>query len=97
MTTPISFVVRLPGKPEHRETLQAKLHHVLETMAGEPDFINTFLHRSSDDPDTLVVYETWACSPGTWPNRTGRNTKPRCRRCSRPRAPSNGWTRSRNT
>ena len=69
-----SFVVRLPGKPEHRETLQSSLHHVLETMAGEPDFINTFLHRSSDDPDTLVVYETWACSAEDF--RTRHLSKP---------------------
>jgi quinol monooxygenase YgiN len=62
MSDIVSFVVRLPGKPEHREQLLTKLQHVLETMSGEPDFINTTLHRASDDPDTLVVYETWACS-----------------------------------
>ncbi len=32
-------------------------------MAKEPDFVNTYLHRSDEDPDTLVLYETWACSP----------------------------------
>jgi quinol monooxygenase YgiN len=31
-------------------------------MSHEADFVNTYLHRSTDDPDTLVLYETWACS-----------------------------------
>ncbi|HEY9101985.1 antibiotic biosynthesis monooxygenase family protein [Chitinimonas sp.] len=57
-----SFIVHLPGKPEHREELESRLLEVLDAMAKEPDFINTYLHRSADDPDTLVLYETWACS-----------------------------------
>ncbi|SPB18609.1 hypothetical protein NOV72_05809 [Caballeronia novacaledonica] len=57
-----SFVVHLPGKPEHREELETRLLEVLERMSEEPDFINTYLHRAADDPDTLVLYETWACS-----------------------------------
>ncbi|KAK48991.1 oxidoreductase [Caballeronia jiangsuensis] len=57
-----SFVVHLPGKPEHRDELETRLLDVLERMSEEPDFINTYLHRAADDPDTLVLYETWACS-----------------------------------
>jgi quinol monooxygenase YgiN len=52
----------LPGKPEHREELESRLLDVLDQMAQEPDFVNTYLNRSEDDPDTLVLYETWACS-----------------------------------
>ncbi|SAK97965.1 Antibiotic biosynthesis monooxygenase [Caballeronia catudaia] len=62
MSDKTSFIVHLPGKPEHREELETKLIAVLDRMAEEPDFINTYLHRSADDPDTLVLYETWACS-----------------------------------
>ena len=62
MSEVITFIVRLPGKPEHRATLETELLKVLDTMADEPDFINTYLHRSAEDPDTLLVYETWACS-----------------------------------
>ncbi|MGH8433583.1 MAG: putative quinol monooxygenase [Pseudomonas sp.] len=62
MSDIIAFIVHLPGKPEHREELESRLVEVLDRMAEEPDFINTFLHRSMDDPDTLVLYETWACS-----------------------------------
>jgi quinol monooxygenase YgiN len=62
MTDKTAFIVHLPGKPEYREELETRLLEVLDKMSGEPDFINTFLHRSADDPDTLVLYETWACS-----------------------------------
>jgi quinol monooxygenase YgiN len=58
-----SFIVHLPGKPEAREALYSSLLEVLDAMSSEPDFVNTYLHRSIDDPDTLVLYETWACSP----------------------------------
>jgi quinol monooxygenase YgiN len=58
-----SFIVHLPGKPEAREELYSSLLEVLDAMSGEPDFVNTYLHRSAEDPDTLVLYETWACSP----------------------------------
>ncbi|SAL62635.1 Antibiotic biosynthesis monooxygenase [Caballeronia peredens] len=62
MSDIVSFVVRLPGKPEHREELETRLLDVLERMSDEPDFINTYVHRAAGDPDTLVLYETWACS-----------------------------------
>ncbi|MEX3933701.1 putative quinol monooxygenase [Paraburkholderia phymatum] len=52
----------MPGKPEAREELYSSLVKVLDEMSNEPDFVNTYLHRSADDPDTLVLYETWACS-----------------------------------
>src|SRR5215467_5369188 len=58
-----SFIVHLPGKPEAREELYSSLLEVLDAMSNEPDFVNTYLHRSAEDPDTLVLYETWACSP----------------------------------
>jgi quinol monooxygenase YgiN len=59
MDQKISFVVRLPGKPEARDELYSSLINVLDEMSQEPDFVNTTLHRAVDDPDTLVVYETW--------------------------------------
>lgn len=62
MSEVIAFVVRLPGKPEHRDELETRLLEVLDAMSHEPDFVNTYLHRSVEDPDTLVLYETWACS-----------------------------------
>lgn len=62
MSDNIAFIVRLPGKPEHRAELETRLLGVLEAMSKEPYFLNTYLSRSADDPDTLVLFETWACS-----------------------------------
>ena len=62
MTDITSFIVHLPGKSETREELESRLLAVLEAMSKEPDFISTYLHRQADDPDTLVLYEIWACS-----------------------------------
>ncbi|RDK05342.1 putative quinol monooxygenase [Cupriavidus lacunae] len=62
MNESTAFIVHLPGKPEHRAELESKLLYVLDQMSKEPDFINTYLHRSIEDPDTLVLYENWACS-----------------------------------
>ncbi|SEL01506.1 Quinol monooxygenase YgiN [Roseateles sp. YR242] len=62
MTETVSFVVHLPAKTEQREAFMASLLPVLNEMSKEPDFVNTYLHRSLQDPDTLVLYETWACS-----------------------------------
>ena len=41
MSETISFIVHLPGKPEHREELESKLLDVLERMTEEPDFVDT--------------------------------------------------------
>ncbi|SDD13982.1 Quinol monooxygenase YgiN [Cupriavidus sp. YR651] len=58
----IAFVVRLPARAEFREEFEARLLGVVEAMAKEPDFVNTTIHKSAEDPDTYVLYETWACS-----------------------------------
>lgn len=58
----VSFIVHLPTKPAQRERMRTMLMNVFDTMAHEPDFINAWVHEELDDPDTLVVYETWACS-----------------------------------
>jgi len=62
MRETIAFIVHLPGRPEHRDELEARLIQVLDAMAKEPDFVNTWAHRAAEDPDTIVIYETWACS-----------------------------------
>jgi quinol monooxygenase YgiN len=58
----VSFLVHLPTKPEQRERMRGMLMNVLDTMAREPDFISTWVHEDMNAPDTLVLYETWACS-----------------------------------
>jgi len=58
----VSFVVSLPMKPDQKERGRAMLMDVVTAMSREPDFINTWVHEKQDDPDVIVLYETWACS-----------------------------------
>ncbi|MES2071821.1 MAG: antibiotic biosynthesis monooxygenase [Pseudomonadota bacterium] len=62
MSDTISFIVHLPAKPEARERMHKMLFEVLDAMAKEPDFINTWVHEDLSEPDTVVLYENWACS-----------------------------------
>ncbi|MFA9218867.1 MAG: putative quinol monooxygenase [Sphingomonadaceae bacterium] len=62
----VSFIVRLPARPEKREQMRAMLFDVVDQMSQEPDFINTWVHEDQAEPDTLVLYETWACSRDTF-------------------------------
>lgn len=58
----ISFIVRLPTRPEKHQEMRSALFQVLDSMSNEPDFINTWVHEDANAPNTFVLYETWACS-----------------------------------
>lgn len=62
MSESVAFVVRLTAKPETSARLRELLTHVVDTMSAEPDFINTWVHEDLNDPHTVILYETWACS-----------------------------------
>ena len=66
MSDNVSFIVKLPTRPEKREQMRAMLFSITDSMAREPDFINAWVHEDLADPDTLVVYESWACSRDTF-------------------------------
>ena len=56
------ILVSLPVKPEARETFRKMLSEIGEHIAKEPSFISALIHEDMDDPDTIVLYETWAGS-----------------------------------
>src|SRR5882672_2430656 len=56
------LLVFLPVKPEARERFRKMLLEVGEHIAKEPEFVSASVHEDMDDPDTLVIYETWAGS-----------------------------------
>lgn len=58
----LSFVVYLPVKPSARDRMRRMMFEIIDTMSHESDFISTWVHEDLDDPDTIVNYETWACS-----------------------------------
>jgi quinol monooxygenase YgiN len=65
----VSFFVHLPAKPGRRLELERLLISVVEEMKLEPDFINAWIHHSLDNPDLIVVYETWSCTREDFVNR----------------------------
>jgi quinol monooxygenase YgiN len=62
MSNQTAFIVRLTAKPELRERFRTELFNVVNQMAHEPDFINTWVHEDAEDANTFVLYETWGCS-----------------------------------
>ncbi|MBI3348092.1 MAG: antibiotic biosynthesis monooxygenase [Burkholderiales bacterium] len=58
----VSFVVHLPFKPERTAQGRQMVMDIVREMSREPEFINTWINEMQDEPDTLVLYETWACS-----------------------------------
>jgi quinol monooxygenase YgiN len=61
MSESVAIVVRLPARPETSARMCELLLRVVETMALEPDFINTWIHEDINNPNTVILYETWAC------------------------------------
>ena len=57
------LLVFLPVKPEARDEFRAKLMEMGGYIAKEPQFVSAAIHEDRDDPDTLVLYETWNASP----------------------------------
>ncbi|WP_322618180.1 putative quinol monooxygenase [Pseudomonas sp. BIC9C] len=62
MSDQVAFIVYLPAKPERFAETRERLLEVVHQMSAEPDFVNTWVHQLQDEPNTLVLYETWNCS-----------------------------------
>lgn len=58
----VAFIVHLPFKPERTALGRQMVMEIVRAMSLEPEFINTWVNEMQDEPDTLVLYETWACS-----------------------------------
>lgn len=58
----VSFIVHLPFRPERTAQGRRMVMDIVKAMSREPEFINAWVNEMQDEPDTLVLYETWACS-----------------------------------
>ena len=58
----VAFIVHLPFKPERTAQGRQMVMEIVRAMSREPEFINTWINEMQDEPDALVLYETWACS-----------------------------------
>jgi quinol monooxygenase YgiN len=57
---PVTFVITFNIKPDHQDEFHTLLGEVLDAMRNEPTFINAVLHRDAQDPQKVMLYETWA-------------------------------------
>jgi quinol monooxygenase YgiN len=62
MADRVTFLVELEAKPDSRETFERLLLDVLDHVSREKDFELCHVHRSQDNPNLLVLHETWSCS-----------------------------------
>jgi quinol monooxygenase YgiN len=58
----VTFLVYLHAKAETRQRFEELLLDVLKRVACEQHFVQSFVHRSQDDPNLIVLHETWSCS-----------------------------------
>jgi len=57
--TPFCLLVTIPLKPGCADEYLALVHPVNDAMRHEPTFVNTVLHQAADDPDLIILHETW--------------------------------------
>ena len=59
MRKPFTILVSIPLKPGRADEFLALLNDVFDAMKAEETFVNATALRSADDPDTIMLYETW--------------------------------------
>ena len=56
---PFTILVRIALKPGRAGEFLALLNDVFDAMKVEDTFVNATALRSADDPDTIMLCETW--------------------------------------
>ena len=56
---PFTILVSIPLKPGRADEFLALLNDVFDAMKVEETFVNATALRNADDPDTIMLYETW--------------------------------------
>lgn len=56
---PLTLLVLIPAKPGQGDALDAALKGLLAPTRAEPGCISYDAHRSKDDPNLFMMYETW--------------------------------------
>jgi quinol monooxygenase YgiN len=60
MTAQLTLIARLTAKPEQAEALGEGLKALIYPTSKEAGSLGYTLHRDNDDPNTWILYETWA-------------------------------------
>lgn len=59
-TEALTLIARLTARPGQAEVLGKGLQALIQPTAREPGSLGYTLHRDNEDPDTWILYETWA-------------------------------------
>ena len=66
MASQIVLLVKIALKPGMKPEFLQKLRTVIGAMAREKSFVGSTVHESVENPDEIVVYETWKGTRESW-------------------------------
>ncbi|WP_127493676.1 putative quinol monooxygenase [Paenibacillus glycanilyticus] len=62
----VQLNIRFKAKPGKKEEFRKALSSLIEEMSSEKSFISAIVSDDLDQPDDLVIYETWHGTRDSW-------------------------------
>ena len=66
MSSQVVLLVRIALRPGKKSEFLERLRAVVGIMEKESSFINSTIHENVENPDEVVVYETWKGTRESW-------------------------------
>ncbi|MGG1634607.1 putative quinol monooxygenase [Paenibacillus sp. NRS-1760] len=62
----VQLNIRFKAKPGKKEEFSKELSSLIEEMSSEKAFISAIVSDDLDQPDDLIIYETWQGTRDSW-------------------------------
>ncbi len=62
----VQLNIRFKAKPGKKEEFRKELFSLIEEMSSEKSFISAIVSDNLDQPDELLIYETWKGTRDSW-------------------------------
>ncbi|WP_145946259.1 antibiotic biosynthesis monooxygenase family protein [Paenibacillus sp. Y412MC10] len=62
----VQLNIRFKVKPGKKEEFRRELYSLIEEMSSEKAFISAIVSDDLDQPDDLIIYETWQGTRDSW-------------------------------
>jgi quinol monooxygenase YgiN len=62
----VQLNIRFKAKPGKKEEFRKELFSLIEEMSSEKAFISAIVSDDLDQPDDLIIYETWQGTRDSW-------------------------------
>lgn len=62
----VQLHIRFTAKPGEKEAFRAALFSLIEKMSSEKAFVGAIVSDDLDQPDDLIIYETWHGTRDSW-------------------------------